>query len=97
MGREPCCPPETGIREIACFRTGNANSWSAKTPKIEKDGDFFLYGNDINRGLDVYRFEATGAKSKNPGKWMNKQEAESLPQRSEGSTATPLDLLLAAE
>jgi hypothetical protein len=84
---------ETGMKEIAFFRTGNANSWSAKTPKIEKDGDFYLYGNDINRGLDVYRFEAEAPKSKRPGTWKNKQEAESLPTHPEGSTATPLDLL----
>ena len=85
------------MQEITFFRTGNANSWSAKTPKIEKDGDFYLYGSDINRGLDVYRFEAQGEKSKRPGSWKNKQEAESLPKRSESSAATPLDLLGAAK
>ena len=84
---------EKGMQEIAFFRTGNADTWSAKTPRIEKDGDFFLYGNDINRGLDIYRFEAEGEKSKNKGTWKNKEEAESLPKRSDTSTATPLDLL----
>jgi len=82
-----------GMKEIGFFRTGNADTWSAKTPEIEKDGDFFLYGNDINRGLDVYRFEAEAPRSKRPGTWKNKQEAESLPTRPAGSTAAPLDLL----
>ena len=74
-----------------------AKAKTAPEDPIEKDGDFYLYGNDINRGLDVYRFEAEGGKSKRPGSWKNKQEAESLPQRSDGSAATPLDLLGAAK
>jgi hypothetical protein len=82
-----------GLKEIAFFRTSNANSWAAKTPFIEKDGDFFLYGNDRNRGLDIYRFEAEGEQSKRKGRWMNAEEAKSLPQRPAGFNASPLDLL----
>lgn len=82
-----------GMEEIAFFRTSNANTWAAKTPFIEKDGDFFLYGNDRNRGLDIYRFEAEGEQSKRKGRWMNAEEAKSLPQRPAGFNASPLDLL----
>jgi hypothetical protein len=55
------------MREVGHYVPENANTWAAKTPFIEKDGDFFLYGNDINRGLDVYRYEAEDAPSENDG------------------------------
>jgi hypothetical protein len=46
-----------GMREIAFARFPDAITWSAKTPRIEPDGSFHLYGNDLVRGLDVYRFD----------------------------------------
>ena len=83
-----------GLREVGFYRTKGGDSWSAKTPFIERDGDFHLYGNDINRGLDIYRFEGEGGKSERGGRWMNAEEAASLlPQRPGGFPATPLDLL----
>ncbi len=65
-----------GMEEIAFYRTKGANSWSAKTPKISRKGDFYLYGNDINRGLDVYKFSADRAKSPNKGQWKSPKKAE---------------------
>jgi hypothetical protein len=71
-----------GMREIGYYRTengdgnGNADSWSAKTPAIERDGDFYLYGNDIARGLDVYKFSASGARSSRAGRWMSPARAQ---------------------
>jgi hypothetical protein len=66
-----------GMKEIGFYRTDNADSWSAKTPSIDRrTGDFYLYGNDINRGLDVYRYDAGGGKSKKQGRWMSPAEAE---------------------
>lgn len=64
-----------GMREVGFYRTGNANSWSAKTPSISRNGDFFLYGNDINRGLDIYKFTASGKKSLSAGRWMTPAQA----------------------
>jgi hypothetical protein len=65
-----------GMKEIAFYRTADANSWSAKTPRIHpRTGDFYLYGNDIRRGLDVYRFEGEGRPSQSPGRWRTPEQA----------------------
>lgn len=64
-----------GMKEIGSYMTENADSWSAKTPRIDKRGNFYLYGNDMNRGLDVYRFEAAAQPSKKKGRWMSPAEA----------------------
>jgi hypothetical protein len=65
-----------GMREIGHYRTANADSWSAKTPQINRrTGDFYLFGNDMNRGLDVYHFEGGGKKPKSRGRWMSAEEA----------------------
>ncbi|MFP5320845.1 MAG: LVIVD repeat-containing protein, partial [Acidimicrobiia bacterium] len=52
-----------GMREIAYARFPDSMTWAAKTPRIEPDGSFHLFGNDQNRGLDVYRFDPTAEPS----------------------------------
>lgn len=59
-----------GLRQIGYYRTKDANAWSAKTPHIQGNGDFYLYGNDIRRGLDVFRFDADKPKAAERGNWM---------------------------
>ena len=63
------------MREVGFYRHDNADTWSAKTPKIEKDGSFYLYGNDIERGFDVYRFDGDAKTSKRDGRWMSPAQA----------------------
>jgi hypothetical protein len=63
------------LKEIGFYRFEGMDSWSAKTPFIESDGDFHLYGNDQQRGLDVYRFEAERQKSAKKGRYMTAREA----------------------
>jgi hypothetical protein len=67
-----------GMKEIGYYRMPDADSWSAKTPGINrKTGDFYLFGNDIKRGLDIYHFDGEGTKpAKSRGKWMSAQEAK---------------------
>ncbi len=66
-----------GMKEIGYYRMPNADTWAAKTPRIDRrTGDFHLYGNDIARGLDIYRFDGGAAKPKSRGRWMTAQEAE---------------------
>jgi hypothetical protein len=68
-----------GLKQIGFYKTENADSWSAKTPRIARDGSFFLYGNDIERGLDVYRFDATAPQSDSGGTWLGAGAAATLP------------------
>ena len=49
-----------GIKEIGSYVFTDSNSWSFKTNAIAPDGSFYGYGNDLGRGLDVYRFEGLG-------------------------------------
>jgi hypothetical protein len=65
-----------GMKQIGFYRFQNTDAWSAKTPKINSNGDFYLYGNDIARGLDVYRFDASAETSQSQGVWMSPAEAE---------------------
>jgi len=64
------------MREVGHFVMEDANAWSAKTPQIEPDGDFYLYADDINRGLDVYRYDAQKAPSANAGTFLTAAAAE---------------------
>jgi hypothetical protein len=64
-----------GMKEIGFYVTDNAFTWSAKTNRIEKDGSFYLYGNDMNRGLDVFRFDAKRPKPSLTGQWLTPDEA----------------------
>ena len=59
-----------GMREVGFFRHENADTWAAKTPSIEPDGSFWLYGNDIARGFDVYRYDAKAPRSPSGGTWL---------------------------
>jgi hypothetical protein len=64
----------TGMREIGYYRHPDADTWAAKTPFIDsRSGDFWLFGNDIGRGLDIYHFDADGQQnfSQNPGTWQS--------------------------
>ena len=51
------------MREVGHYVKSDANAWSAKTPSIEPDCDFYLYADDITRGLDVFRYDAQAAPS----------------------------------
>ena len=59
-----------GIKAIASYRTANADSWSFKAPSVTRRGTFFAFGNDIARGLDVYRYDGRRAQSSAPGTWV---------------------------
>jgi hypothetical protein len=93
-------PTGAGMKEIAFYKFGNADTWAAKTPHIQGNGDFYLYGNDIARGLDIYKFDAGNgkgakpAKSRNQGTWMSASEAAvSLPRLDTAAGYKPFCLL----
>jgi hypothetical protein len=65
-----------GMKEIGYYRMPDADSWSAKTPQIDRrTGDFYLFGNDIARGLDIYHFDGAQQRPRSRGRWMSPQEA----------------------
>lgn len=64
-----------GMREIGYYTMPDANTWSAKTNRFDADGSFYLFGNDMNRGLDVYRFDAKAPISADGGTWMSSAQA----------------------
>jgi hypothetical protein len=81
-----------GMREIAHYTMDDADTWSAKTPRFEANGSFYLFGNDINRGLDVYYFDSGKPKKDKAqgGRWRSPQQAEADAE-SRGSTAVGAD------
>ncbi|MDP9405968.1 MAG: hypothetical protein M3O86_05110 [Actinomycetota bacterium] len=88
----------TPMREIAHYYFPNSDTWAAKTPKIDPvTGDFYLYGSDVARGLDVYKFKGTGVapglataeanRSRGGGRWMSAREAAlTLPRANAAAT-----------
>jgi hypothetical protein len=85
-------PVGGAIKGIGSYVTENANTWSAKTQQIERDGSFWLYGNDINRGLDIYRFDAKAPRSEATGSFLTPaQEAVQLGLAGGAASASELD------
>jgi hypothetical protein len=65
-----------GLRQVGFYQIQGMDSWSAKTPRIDpRTGDFYLYGNDTERGLDVYRFDASAPESPSAGVWLTPAQA----------------------
>lgn len=46
-----------GMTEVGSYAFADSDTWSFKTNKIAEDGSFYGYGNDMSRGMDVYRFD----------------------------------------
>lgn len=67
----------TGMKEIGWFRFDDMNAWAVKAPFVSRDGVWHMYSGDINRGMDVYRVDLTGAEefSQNPGEWLTPDQA----------------------
>ncbi len=45
-----------GMKEVGHFTLPDSDTWSFKTNKINRDGSFYGYGNDLVRGFDVYEY-----------------------------------------
>ena len=56
-------------------RIEGGESWAAKAPKISRNGDFHLYSNDIERGMDIFKFTAADRASERKGRWMSPAQA----------------------
>ena len=45
-----------GMKQVGSYRFPDSNTWAVKAPVARRSG-FYLYGNDIQRGFDVYRYD----------------------------------------
>ncbi len=64
-----------GMRQVGFYRFDDSDTWAVKTPRIEANGSFHMYGNDINRGFDVYRFSGAEDPSVPTGTMMTPIQA----------------------
>jgi hypothetical protein len=65
-----------GVKEIGSARFPSSDTWSAKTPSVSRRGDFYLYANDVARGLDIWRFDGEAERPARGGRWMDGAEAQ---------------------
>lgn len=49
-----------GMTEVGSYVMPDADTWSFKTNRIEADGSFYGYANDMVRGFDVFHYDGTG-------------------------------------
>ena len=52
-----------------------SDTWAVKAPVMTRDGSFYLYGNDQNRGFDVYRFDNAAPATTEVGQWLTPAQA----------------------
>ena len=84
-----------GMKEIGFYRFPDADTWSAKTPRIDPaTGDFHLFANDIARGMDIYRFDGSAPASRAEGRWMTPAQATAFKAGRPGVALTPDTALL---
>lgn len=86
---------DTGVgpKEIAHARFPDSLTWAAKTPRINPDGSFHLFGNDMNRGLDVYEFTPPTEAPDTAGTWLAAEDVP-VPTTSAASSDASLFCLL---
>jgi hypothetical protein len=56
------------MKELGYYWFSDSNTWSAKTNKFAEDGSFYLYANDISRGLDIFHYSTAAPTSTATGK-----------------------------
>jgi hypothetical protein len=87
--------PGPGMKEIGHLWFDDSDTWSAKALRIEDDGSFYLFGNDISRGLDVFRFTAapagTASMSTGLSRWLGPDELGSVLGGATGTIPTSGD------
>ena len=84
--------PAGGMKQIGYYQLEDADSWSAKTTPITRGKPFYLYGNDMARGLDIYKFDWAAEESASKGQWLT--PAEALARTTKLSTgSTDIDLI----
>ena len=82
------------MKEVGHYFFSDSDTWSFKTNKINRDGSFYGYGNDLVRGFDVYRFEGFARKTVAP--LRPRDVAPRASAATDASALVPLAVLLPA-
>ncbi|MFT5223490.1 MAG: hypothetical protein ACI867_001807 [Glaciecola sp.] len=86
-----------GMSEVAWFRFDDMDAWSVKAPYVDRDGVFYVYSGDMNRGMDVFKVDMSGAAefAVDAGVWLTPDQALGQWMRNPAdlSTYTPRCLL----
>jgi hypothetical protein len=70
---------EVGITEVAHSRFSDSTLWSAKVPEVAEDGSFYIYGGDMARHVDVWKFDPNGdGEPETTGQWLTPEQAAEL-------------------
>jgi hypothetical protein len=66
-----------GIQEVGHMRFADSSLWSAKVHEVNEDGSFYIYGGDMSRHLDVFKFnpDGEGTSSTQASEWLTPQQA----------------------
>jgi hypothetical protein len=59
-----------GLKAIGSYQAADADTWSFKAPRVSRTGTWYAYGNDIARGMDVYRYDGRRPQATNVGTWI---------------------------
>ena len=86
-----------GMREVAGYRAKLADTWAVKAPHVDRDGEFYMYGNDQNRGLDVYKVDLSKPAGNAGDVWLDAATAAAtLPKAQVSAEYSPYCLLAGA-
>lgn len=76
VGTELTGSAPVGIREIGSFyfpstaTQKGSQTWAAKALEFDEDGSAYIFANDLDRGFEVFHFDATAPTSIDPGQWI---------------------------
>ena len=59
-----------GMKAIGSYQAEDADTWSFKAPAVSRDGVWYAFGNDMARGMDVYRYDGRRPQATNAGTWI---------------------------
>ena len=78
-----------GMKQLGYYRFPDSNTWAVKAPFASRNG-FYLYGNDQQRGFDVYRYTPVKNAAALPtgGQWLTPAELAAASGSAEGFTLT---------
>ncbi|HLG01074.1 MAG TPA: hypothetical protein VI916_11410 [Acidimicrobiia bacterium] len=69
-----------GIKELGSFyfpqteTQVGSQTWAAKIHEFEADGSAYIFANDLDRGFDVYHYDAGAPSASDPGTWLAGQD-----------------------